>query len=314
MTVIRRAEFESEAHAFLELVGPQDDGPVSHEDLVRSRQQVPDPALAGVPESVAICADVLVPLADRALRVRVYRDEVHTPQPVLLWLHGGGFVGGSLDDVHVACSAVARRAGVIVVSLDYRLAPEHPYPAALHDTLELIAWLSEHGALIGGDGRIAAGGQSSGANLVAAATLVARDRGGPTVARQILCYPALDFGYDSESHRRYNGVLLSAGQMRWYDEQYLNGAEITSYVSPLSAPELTALPPALILGAGYDPMRDDARRYARRLDESGCEVRYLEYAQTPHAFLNFPGVLSAAWHAIDDVAADIADFFAIESR
>jgi acetyl esterase len=220
-------------------------------------------------------------------------------------LHGGGFVGGSLDDVDVTCAGLARRTGMTVVSLDYRLAPEHPFPAALHDTYGAFGWLAEHGGAFGGDGRVVAGGQSSGANLVAAACLMARDRGGPRVTRQVLCYPWLDLGADSSSHRGSDGDVGSRSQ--WYRSQYLAGQAVTAYAAPLTAADLTDLPPALILGAGLDPVRDDARRYARRLESSGVASSYLEYAGTPHAFLNFPGALSVAWRAMQDIADDLSE-------
>lgn len=199
--------------------------------------------------------------------------------------------------------------------MGYRLAPEHPFPAALEDTYDTLRWLDAHGAALGGDGRVAAGGQSAGANLVAAACLMARDASAqgedaPHVERQVLCYPFLDFRYDSESHRLFEGVFLTRSRSEWYDAQYLAGQQITPYAAPLRAESLAGLPPALILGAGLDALRDDARRYAARLDEADVPVTHLEYADTMHAFLNFPGVLSVAWDALDDIAADLRVAFA----
>jgi acetyl esterase len=298
--VIGQPRFRREAERLLERLGSEE-GPITYDDLVESRASPPDPELAGSPEPVRVRADVLLPLPGRPVRVRLYRDAPATPRPLLLWLHGGGFVGGSLDDIDVACAGLARRTGLTVLSLDYRLAPEHPFPAALHDTDDTLAWLEEHGEAFGGDGRVVAGGQSSGANLVAAACLMARDRGRPRVARQVLCYPWLDLGADPA-----DGVPRSLDQ--WYRSQYLAGQAVTPHAAPLTAPDLSGLPPALILGAGLDPLVDDARRYARRLEDAGVAVSYLEYADTPHAFLNFPGVLSAAWTAMQDVADDLTAF------
>lgn len=304
MQVVRQAQFQQETRRFLERVGPQG-GPITHEDLVASRASRPDPELAGTPEPVRVRSDVVLPLPERPVRVRLYRNVPATPRPLLLWLHGGGFVGGSLDDVDVACAGLARRTGLTVISLDYRLAPEDPFPAALHDTYDALTWLGEHGEAFAGDGRVAAGGQSSGANLVAAACLMARDRGGPRVTRQILCYPWLDFGTNSESHRRFDGVE-EPDPHEWFLSQYLAGQAVTPYAAPLTARDLSGLPPALVLGAALDSLRDDARRYARRLEEGGVAASYLEYEDTPHAFLNFPGALSAAWRAMQDIADDLA--------
>jgi acetyl esterase len=310
--IVTHPSFEPEARAFLDRVGTQA-GPLTHDDLIRGRGLPVDPELAGTPEPVRARADVLLPFHDRTVRVRVYRPDTSSPRPLLLWLHGGGFVSGTLDDVDVTCSRIAFGAGVVVVSLEYRLAPEHPYPAALQDTMETLGWLAEHGELFGGDGRVAAGGQSSGANLVAAAALKARDSGGHAPARQVLCYPALDFEMRSESHRQYDGVLLSRSRLEWNHLQYLAGQPVTPYVAPLTSPDLSGIAPALILSAGRDPLRDDARRYAERLRDSGVDVRHLEYEATPHAFLNFAGAFTAARRAAEDIAEDLVAFFRLPS-
>ncbi len=309
MRVISEPRFREETERFLERVGPQE-GPIAYDELVESRASRPDPELAGSPEPVRVRSDLILPLPGRPVRVRLYRS-VPGPRPLLLWLHGGGFVGGSLDDVDVTCAGLARRTGLVVLSLDYRLAPEHPFPAALHDTYDALVWLEENGEALAGDGRVVAGGQSSGGNLVAAACLLARDRGRPLVARQVLCYPVLDFGADSESHRRFDGADgVRRSRDEWYQAQYLAGQAVTPYAAPLTATDLSGVPPALVLGAGLDALRDDARRYARRLQDSGVDASYFEYDDTPHAFLNFPGALSAAWRAMQDVADDLTGFLA----
>jgi acetyl esterase len=311
MRVISRPEFRQETAALLEKIGTEDE-PLDYETLVASRASSPDPEVAGSPEPIRVRADVILPLPEQPVRVRLYRDATHHPRPLLLWLHGGGFAGGTLDDIDVTCAGLARRTGLTVISLDYRLAPENPFPAALHDTYDAVTWLSENGEAFGGDGRVVAGGQSAGANLVAAACLMARDQGRRSVIRQILCYPCLDFDYDSESHRLFDGVLLNRRDSEWLDSQYLAGQPVTPYAAPLTADDLSGLPPALILGAGLDPLRDDARRYARRLTDHAVDIVYLEYDNTPHAFFNFPGVLSVAWTAMQDIADDLTGFFSIE--
>jgi acetyl esterase len=277
------------------------EGPTTLEAVVASRAARPDPTLAGIPERVDVRADLAIPLTGRAVRIRLYRDILSGPGPILLWLHGGAFVGGSLDDVDVICAGLARRARIIVISLDYRLAAENPYPAALHDTVEIITWLRAHGAAFGGDGRLAAGGQSSGANLVAAACIVARDEGRVPVDRQILCYPWLDL----TSH----AAIGTEDPDAWYVAQYLGDMAPSEYAAPLLAVDLSGVPPALVLAAGRDPLRDDAHHYARRLGEAGVEVTLIEYAEAPHAFIQFPAALSLARLAIDDIAADLDGFF-----
>lgn len=158
---------------------------------------------------------------------------------------------------------------------------------------------------------MAAGGQSAGAALVAGSCLLARDEGGPGPVCQILCYPLLDFGQDTESAREFDGVFLSVKPGGWAETQYLAGQPVTPYAAPLRAGTLAGLPTALIIGAGRDPLRDDARRYAHRLAADGVDVSHVEYADTMHAFLNFSGVLSAGRHAIDLIAADLARTFGI---
>ena len=238
--------------------------------------------------------------------VRIYTPVDHLPAgaPCLVWLHGGGFIGGSVTDIDHVCSRLARLAGVAVVSLEYRLAPEHPYPAALHDTYDVLGWLAEHGAALGGDGRVAAGGQSAGAALVAGACLLARGQRGLAAAYQVLCYPVLDFGQDTESARQFDGIFHSL-KPGWASDQYLAGQPVTPYAAPLRAGSLAGLPPALVIGAGRDPLRDDARAYAARLDGAGVAVTHVEYAGTMHAFLNFCGVLSAGDHAIELIATEL---------
>jgi acetyl esterase len=271
-----------------------------YEALLAARASRPDPATTGDREPVEVRADVLLPLPGRDVRARLYRAvAAEVPAPLLLWLHGGAFVGGTLDDIDVACAGLAVRTRATVVSLDYRLAPEHPFPAALDDTYDSLAWLAAHGPTFGGDGRLLAGGQSAGANLVAAACLQARDRGGPPVDRQILVYPWLDFGRDSESHRTFDAPG-EADDDDWYVAQYTAGRTPTLLMAPLLVTDLSGLPPALVLGAGRDAMRDDARRYAARL---GTTASYVEYTGAPHAFLNFPGAEPVAWQALDDIAA-----------
>jgi len=153
-----------------------------------------------------------------------------------------------------------------------------------------------------GPWRLAAGGQSAGANLVVAAALRAREDGGPRVECHVLAYPYLDVRQDSESYRLFDGILFTKADLAWNLEQYLAGKPVTPLVAPLTAPSLAGLPPALILAAGRDPLRDDARCYHQRLTDEGVDAQLVEYADTMHAFLNFPGVLSAAGDAVDDIA------------
>jgi acetyl esterase len=297
--------FAAETSALLERIGSG--GGLTDEAALRAARARPaNPAVSGAPDPAVASADLYLPARGGPVLARLYaRRGAAGPRPVLLWLHGGGFVSGSVSDTDHVCSRLARLGDVLVVSLEYRLAPEHPFPAALHDTYDAMTWLAASGHLIGGDGRLAAGGQSAGAALVAGACLIARDEGGPALARQVLCYPALDYGQATESVRLYDGVFLSVKPGNWPETQYLGGQEATPYAAPLRAYTLAGLPPALVLGSGRDPLRDDARMYAARLADDGVPATHVEYAGTMHGFLNFCGVLSAGDHAIGLIADDL---------
>jgi acetyl esterase/lipase len=304
--LIDEPAFAAQTTALLERMGAMT-GMSDYDSVLAARARTPNPAVNGEPEPAVQAADLFLPARGGPVLVRLYQAlSAPGPQPLVLWLHGGGFVAGSVDDLDHVCSRLAHLGGVTVASLEYRLAPEHPFPAALHDTYDAMCWLAEHGRLIGGDGRLAAGGLSAGAALVAGACLMARDVGGPALTRQVLCYPALDFGQDTESVRLFDGVFLAIKAGGWLETQYLAGQEPTAYAAPLRAATLAGLPPALIIGAGRDPLRDDARSYARRLDDDGVDVTHVEYAATMHGFLNFSGVLSAGDHAIELIAAELS--------
>jgi len=305
--VVDEPQFAAETEDFLGRLGPRD-GDLDLATLRVARAEPADPHLSGVLDPAVHAADLHLPARGGPVQVRLYRAATAAGrQPLLLWLHGGGFIGGSVADLDHPCSRLAALAGVTVVSLEYRLAPEHPFPAALHDTYDALCWLARHGGFLGGDGRLAAGGQSAGAGLVASACMLARDQGGPVPDRQVLCYPTLDFGRDTESYRDFDGVFHSIGSGRVEERWYLAGLPVTSYVAPLRATDLSGLPPALVIGAGRDPLRDHARAYAAGLDAAGVEVCHVEYAHTMHAFLNFCPVLSAGTHATRLIAADLTD-------
>ena len=308
--IVTEPLFAAETEALLALLGAA--SPISdYGTLLAARTEPADPALAGQPDPEVEVADLYLPARHGPVGARWYRHRAAaSPRPVLLWLHGGGFIGGAATDIDHVCSRLAHLAGLTVVSLDYRLAPEHPYPAALLDTCDALRWLADHGTPIGGDSRVAAGGQSAGAALVAGACLLARDHHLPTAACQVLCYPVLNFGQETESARMFDGVFHSIKPGSWGENQYLAGQPVTAYAAPLRAASLAGLPPTLVIGAGRDPLRDDARGYAARLDTDGVDATHVEYDATMHAFLNFCGVLSAGDHAIELIAATLADTFA----
>jgi acetyl esterase len=241
-----------------------------------------------------------------ALSVRIYTPPGPRPLPVLLYFHGGGFALGSLDASDLRCRILSDWAGCIVVSVDYRLAPKFPFPAALDDCYAATRWAAENAAGIDGDPeRVAVGGDSAGGNLAAAVTLLARDRGAPKLIFQYLAYPvldlvALDRPSDLEMGRDYN---LTLEQMAWINDQYVpdSAERANPLVSPLRAPDLGGLPPAYIITAEYDPLRDEGEAYAARLREAGVPVELRRYDGMVHFFDNMASVLDAGKDATRDL-------------
>jgi acetyl esterase len=251
-------------------------------------------------------ADALVPTPDGDLAVRIYRPATVASGPglpVVVAFHGGGWVFGDLGTAEWLFSEVAARVQALVVAVNYRLAPEHQAPAAHRDALRATAWAAEHAAELGGRAdRLAVLGESSGATLAAAASLAARDSGGPRIVCQALLYPITDLTLSSPSVAELpDQPILRSADLRAYVDLYLgpDGDPTDPYLSPLLARDHCGLPPALILTADHDPLRDDGRRYAGRLTRSGVPVQHIEYADSPHGFFSFPNICPAATLALD---------------
>jgi acetyl esterase len=236
--------------------------------------------------------------------VRVYwpatPDISSTPvpgPPVVVFTHGGGFVLCSLDSHDQLCRAMTAETGAVVVSVDYRLAPEHPYPAAVDDSWAVLDWvLREGGAELGADtGRLAVAGDSAGGNLAAVLALLARERGGPEIRAQLLVYPMLDPARDSGSYRENaSGYFVTAEHLRWYWEQYLGGGNADAHAAPALAEDLAGLPPAHVVTAEFDPLRDEGETYAARLREAGVEVELHRYDGVFHGFFSMAAALPEA--------------------
>ncbi|WP_432843145.1 alpha/beta hydrolase [Dactylosporangium sp. CA-092794] len=248
------------------------------QERASSRATSTDPVgtlIAAPPESVRAATFWIAGQDPGApIRLRVYRtNHDGTARAGLLFIHGGGWSVGDIESAEPHCAWLAHDAGAVVVSVDYRLAPEHKYPAGLTDVYDALLWVAENADLLGIDpARLAIGGGSAGGNLAAAACLMARDRGGPAIALQLLEVPALDLTNGSPSIHEFDAEFPALGQiaemLRW---RYVGTEEQTRdpYVSPLCAPDLSGLPRAVILSAEVDPARDDAARYAQRLTEAG---------------------------------------------
>ena len=266
---------------------------------------------------VASVENRMIPGPAGAIPVRVYRDAEPAGGglPVLAWFHGGGHVIGSLDTHDAMARNLCLEAGCVVVSVDYRMGPEHPFPAAVDDCFAAVRWLAERGGEVGADpGRIALGGDSAGGNLAAVAALLARDEGGPALRHQLLVYPVTDYHCRGPSYERYaRGYgTLEAESMRWFQHHYLGGPDAAGdwRASPLLAADLSGLPPALVITAECDVLRDEGVAYAERLAESGTPCEHAPHAGMVHGFFGLLGIAGAATQAHARAARALRDAFA----
>ncbi len=250
-----------------------------------------------------------IPGAQQPIPARLYRPKTDeaggSPLPILVYFHGGGWVFGDIETHDALCRIVADGAGCLVASIDYRLAPEHKYPAGLEDCLAATRWMAGNAGAIGGDGgKLAVGGDSAGGNLAAAVAQRARDEGGPALAFQWLIYPALDFTADNASVRENaTGYLLTKQAIDWTRDQYL-ADPLEEATDPGASPgltrELAGLPPALIQSAQYDPLRDEAEDYAARLTAAGVPVESILYDGMVHGFMRMGALIDCAGEALAD--------------
>jgi acetyl esterase len=255
------------------------------------------PAMQGETQTVAEVSNQSVRGPDgNEIPVRVYRPSTE-PRPILMYFHGGGWVLGDLEVADKPCRQLANTADCVVVSVDYRLAPEHKAPAAADDCFAATVWAAEHADELGGNGRLGVSGDSAGGNLAAVVALLARDRGGPALAVQTLIYPITDVGDDHPSRTENGeGHLLTRRAMSWFEDHYLATPQDVDnpYVAPLRAKDLSGLPPAAVITAGYCPLRDEGRAYAARLCDAGVEVLHLPSPTMIHGFLWMSGVVDHA--------------------
>ena len=224
--------------------------------------------------------------------------------PLVVYFHGGGWVVGDLRTHDHWCRRLAHEAQVVVVAVDYRLAPEHPFPAGLNDAVACFEWCAGHAESLGADpARVSIGGDSAGANLSASACLVLRDQDGPMPFSQLLIYPAVDLRRQQESLKRFgSGFLLERTSIDWYIQHY-GASDEDPLASPLLADTHTDLPPALVVPAGFDPLRDDGDAYASALRAGAVDVTLLHIPDMVHGFLQLNGVVPAAARASSRVAA-----------
>jgi acetyl esterase len=257
--------------------------------------------------------DIVIPSQAGGLPARVYSPSA-SANGVVLYFHGGGWVVGTLDGWDASVRALAVASGCDVVSVDYRLAPEHVFPAAADDAYDALVWAASPAGLAGSSGQaggrpLVVAGDSAGGNLAAVSALRARDFGGPAIALQVLVYPVVDCDLDRRSYREYDGdeLILNRRDMTWFWDHYAPdpAARVNPYASPLRAASLSGLPPAYVVTAEHDPLRDEGFAYADRLRAARVPVEHRHYGSQIHAFFTFTGVLDDADKAVAEAGSAI---------
>jgi acetyl esterase len=283
--------------------------PAAARELYRKGRTVLQPE----PPPVALVRDLNAPTPHGAVPLRLYRGagtKDGAALPALVFLHGGGWVFGDLDTHDGPCRMLANAARCVVVSVDYRLAPEHKFPAAFDDSVAATAWIADNAAALGIDPtRLAVGGDSAGGNLAAAVCLWARERGAPKLCFQLLVYPALDMGMTADSHRVHtHGLPLTHATAAWFRDLYLRQVDDQAdwRASPLRAADVGGLPPAYVLTAGYDPLCSEGELFAQRLRAAGGAVTHRHLPDQIHGFMTMGRIIAAALPAIDDAGAVLA--------
>ncbi len=254
------------------------------------------------PPELKSVAPLAIPSPRGPIPARIYTPKILNQAnglaPGLVFFHGGGWVIGDLDTHDVVCRSLADEGGIVVISVDYRLAPEHKFPAAVDDAIAATTWIAAHAGEAGIDGaRLVVGGDSAGGNLAAVVAISARDGDGPAIAGQLLIYPATDFAMTHPSHREpETSILLTHSVIRWFRDHYLNdAADVHDWrASPARAPTLNGLPPAYVLTAGADPLRDEGDEYAGRLKQAGVAVTHRTFPGQFHGFFTMGKLLPQA--------------------
>jgi acetyl esterase len=252
-----------------------------------------------------------IPAPHGAIPARIYTPKTLRKAdglaPCLVFYHGGGWVIGDLDSHDVVCRKLAHEGELIVIAIDYRLAPEHKFPAAVDDAITAVKWVASNARQLGIDpSRLMVGGDSAGGNLAAVTALAARDGNGPKLAGQVLIYPATDFAMKHPSHSEpETSILLTHSVVKWFCNQYLNGpADIDNWqASPARARTLAGLPPAYVMTAGADPLRDEGDEYAERLKQAGVAVTYRHFPGQFHGFFTMGRLLPQADVATREIGA-----------
>jgi acetyl esterase len=283
----------------------------ARDDVAYSRERVRQTALTinRNPVAVGEVTDMSIPGAVGDIAARLYRPAHDEVGPLLMYFHGGGWVVGDLDSHDNVCRAICRDAGISVLSVDYRLAPEHPAPAGLDDAYAAFRWAVEHGSDLGTrPGVVAVGGDSAGGNLATVVARLGRDDG-VTAVLQLLLYPVADQRGQTRSRAMFaDGFFLTAHDMDFCHKQYLDGSQLDvadPRISPLLADDLAGLPPAIVVTAGFDPLRDEGEAYADRMRDAGVTVDHRQMSSLIHAFCNFAPLGGGSAVAMTEIASAV---------
>lgn len=305
---------DPQAKAFLDQLAAAGAPPLHMLSVEEARQAIIELfATKGEPEPVGKVEERLIPGPVGQIPVRIYTPQGSGPFPVLVYFHGGGWVIGDLETHDPTCRALTNAADCMVVSIDYRLAPEHKFPAGPEDCYAATQWVAGHASSINSDpARIAVGGDSAGGNLAAVISLMARDHGAPSLVYQLLIYPVTDYAFDTPSYRENaDNYFLTKDSMACFWNYYLRDEADgqNPYASLLRAQNFHGLPPTLIITAEYDPLRDEGETYAARLREAGVPVVCTRYNGMIHGFFGMPDVIDQAKKAMEEAAAGLRSAF-----
>lgn len=303
---------DPQAKEFLDFLNSLGGPPIHELSPEKNRKGIRYIAAKTAPPSqeVAAVEDRIAPVQDREIKLRFYFPRGEGPHPIFVFFHGGGWVMGDVEIIDAPMRFIANNARSIVVSVDYRLAPEHKFPTAVNDCYQAIKWVSENAHEFGGDASsIGVGGESAGGNLAVTAALMSRERGAPSLSFQVLLYPPTDLSKEYPSQHMFDGYFLSREEIRYFENHYLRSEEDRKniYASPLLAEDLSSLPPALLVTAEFDPLLDEGKAFAERLMEEGVEVDYRCFEGMIHGFFGFSGRIDKGKELIELISKYIKD-------
>ena len=310
------AEPDPQVQALLDTMDQQRAPPTYGVSVGTAREQLRELFSMADPEPVGDVREFEIPGPETPIPVRLYVPEGSGQDlPVFVTFHGGGWVIGDFETHDPVCRALTNQVGCLVLSVDYRLAPEHPFPAAVEDCFEAVEWVAEYAEDVGGDPeRIAVGGDSAGGNLTAAVTLLSRDMDGPELVHQSLIYPAVNSPaletFDSYEENA-EGYFLEYQSMEWFYERYIQDSidRRNEYAAPLLARDLSGLPPATVITAGFDPLRDEGIEYAERLSEADVPVEHVHFEGMIHGFVSMREMVDRSEDGIEAVAEGLQNAF-----